>query len=156
MFRMFSFLPPIGSYVLALGVLGGTYYLQASMLAANPDTDVNKIWLVGGILAFLLAFGGFQRGLEQKGEAMKPRVSSSDVLEKLTHPETGMANPDLDVPSHAYHEPDANSPLGRLRARSNPGQHEPDFDSRSQVWDEPEMETSRPRLRTRSRPIEQP
>ena len=120
MFRMFSFLPPFASYVLALGVLGGTYYLQAAMLASDPDSDVNKVWLVGGILAFLLAFGGFQRGLEQRSEAMKPRVSSSDVLQKLTPTETGAVDSDLEVPPPSLHGPEANSPLGRLRARSEP------------------------------------
>jgi hypothetical protein len=117
---MFSFLPPVGSYILALGVLGGTYYLQAAMLAADPETDVNKIWLVGGILAFLLGFGGFQKSIEMKSEAMKPRVSSSDVLQKLSPSETGVADHDLDVPPPSLHGPEANSPLGRVRARSNP------------------------------------
>lgn len=120
MLRMFSFLPPIGSYILALGVLAGTYYLQDAMLASNPDADVNKVWLIGGILAFLLAFGGFQRSIEMRSEKMQPRVSSSDVLQKLTPTETGMADPELDVPPATVHAPEADSPLGRLRARSNP------------------------------------
>ncbi len=120
MFRMFSFLPPIGSYILALGVFGGTYYLQSAMLAENPEADVNKIWLVGGILAFLLGFGGFQRSIEMRSEAMQPRVSSSDVLQKLTPSETGTPDNDLEVPPPTLHGPDADSPLGRVRARSNP------------------------------------
>lgn len=122
MFRMFSFLPPFASYVLALGLLAGTYYLQAAMLASDPDADVNKVWLVGGILAFLLAFGGFQRGLEQRSEAMKPRVSSSDVLQKLTPTETGAVDAELEVPPPSLHGPEANTPLGRLRARSEPAE----------------------------------
>lgn len=120
MFRMFSFLPPIGSYILAIGVLGGTYYLQAALIAENPDTDVNKVWLVGGILAFLLGFGGFQKSLELRGEAMKPRVSSSDVLQKLTATEPVDVHSDVEAPPPSLHAPDADSPLGRLRARSNP------------------------------------
>jgi hypothetical protein len=120
MFRMFSFLPPIASYILALLVMVATYYAQAGMLAANPDADVNKVWLVGGIVAFLLAFGGFQKSIERRSERMTPRVSSSDVLQKLTQKETGKPDPDLDIPVHPHHAPDANSPLGRVRARSNP------------------------------------
>lgn len=120
MFRMFSFLPPIGSYILAIGILCGTYFLQGEMLAADPEADVNKVWLVGGILAFLLGFGGFQKSMELKGEAMKPRVSSSDVLQKLTPTETGTADNDLEAPPPTFHGPDADSPLGRVRARSNP------------------------------------
>lgn len=120
MFRMFSFLPPIGSYILAVGVLSGTYYLQDAMLASDPDTDVNKIWLVGGLLAFLLAFGGFQRSIELRNEKMQPRVSSSDVLQKLTPSETGRADRELDAPPPSLHGPGADTPLGRIRARSNP------------------------------------
>jgi hypothetical protein len=117
---MFSFLPPFASYILALGVLGGTYYLQEAMIEADPEANVNRIWLVGGILAFLLGFGGFQRSMEQRGEAMQPRVSSTDVLQKLTPTETGKADIELDGPPEYAHGPDANSPLGRIRARSNP------------------------------------
>ncbi len=120
MLRMFSFLPPIGSYILAIGVLSGTYYLQAAMLASNPETDVNKIWLVGGIVAFLLGFGGFQKSMEMKSEAMKPRVSSSDVLQKLTSNEPVTQDVDLEVPPPSLHGPEADSPLGRLRAKSEP------------------------------------
>lgn len=120
MFRMFSFLPPIASYVLAILVMVVTFYAQAGMLAADPQADVNKVWLVGGIVAFLLAFGGFQKGIELRGEKMTPRVSSSDVLQKLTPTETGTVEPDLDVAAPVLHGPDADSPLGRVRARSNP------------------------------------
>ncbi len=120
MFRMFSFLPPIGSYILAIGVLAGTYYLQSAMVEADPEANVNRIWLVGGILGFLLGFGGFQKSMEMRGEAMQPRVSSSDVLQKLTPTETGNASAELDGPPDNTHGPDADSPLGRIRARSNP------------------------------------
>lgn len=120
MFRMFSFLPPIGSYILAFGVIAGTYYLQGVMLADNPEADVNKVWLVGGLLAFLLGFGGFQKSMEMRSEKMQPRVSSSDVLQKLTPTATGTADQNLEVPPQILHGPDADSPLGRLRAKSNP------------------------------------
>lgn len=120
MFRMFSFLPPIASYILACLVMVATYYAQAGMLAANPDADVNKVWLVGGIVAFLLGFGGFQKSIELRSEKMTPRVSSSDVLQKLTPTETGKADPELEIPVHPHHAPEADSPLGRMRARSNP------------------------------------
>ena len=118
MLRMFSFLPPIGFYVLAICVLAGTYSLQTTLQAGNPEVDINKLWLVGGILAFLLGFGGFQKSIENRAQASKPTVSSADVLQKLTPTETGQANPDLDVPPESVHGPDANSPLGRVRARS--------------------------------------
>lgn len=150
MFRMFSFLPPVGSYILALGVLGGTYFLQLEMLAANPDTDVNKIWLVGGILAFLLGFGGFQKSMEIRGEAMKPRVSSSDVLEKLTHGESGAPHAEPTMPSHMIHEPEGDSPLARVRAKSDPAAPHETIETR-QVG----AETPLDRIRARSTPIEQ-
>ncbi len=120
MFRMFSFLPPIGSYILAVGILAGTYFLQDAMRVADPTADVNKVWLVGGLLGFLLAFGGFQRSVEMRNEKMQPRVSSTDVLQKLTPTETGVADQNLNVPPASVHAPDADSPLGRIRARSNP------------------------------------
>lgn len=120
MFRMFSFLPPIGSYILAVGNLAGTYFLQDAMRVADPTADVNKVWLVGGLLGFLLAFGGFQRSVEMRNEKMQPRVSSTDVLQKLTPTETGVADQNLNVPPASVHAPDADSPLGRIRARSNP------------------------------------
>lgn len=120
MFRMFSFLPPIASYVVAIGVLSGTYYLQAGMLEADPVADVNKVWLVGGIIAFLLAFGGFQKGIENRSEKMQPRVSSADVLQKLTPTETGDKHETLDIAPQNMQALDADSPLGRIRARSNP------------------------------------
>ena len=119
MLRMFSFLPPIASYILALLIMVATYYAQAGMLAADPEADVNKVWLVGGIIAFLIGFGGFQKSIELRSEKMTPRVSSSDVLQKLTPTETGTTAPDLDVAPPSLHGPDADSPLGRMRARSN-------------------------------------
>lgn len=123
MLRMFSFLPPVGLYILAIVALGGTYFAQEAVLAANPEADINKIWLVGGILAFLLGFGGFQKSLEARDAANTPRVSSADVLQKLTPTETGAPDAGLEVPPPSQHGPDADSPLGRLRARSEPMEH---------------------------------
>lgn len=118
MLRMFSFLPPIGFYVLAILALVGTYSVHTTLLASGAEVDMNKVWLVGGIIAFLLGFGGFQKSLENREKARKPTVSSADVMQKLTPTETGKANPDLDIPPEYAHGPEANSPLGRLRARS--------------------------------------
>ena len=151
MFRMFSFLPPIGSYILAAGVLAGTYYAQAEMLAGNPDADVNKIWLVGGIVTFLLAFGGIQRSMEIRGEAMTPRVSSSDVMEKLTHGDVAEPRPEPEMPSHMIHEPAEDSPLTRVRARSNPAVSHEEAEPRHH----PAADTPLGRVRARSKPIEQ-
>ncbi len=151
MFRSFSFLPPIGSYTLAVGVLAGTYYAQAEMLADNPDADVNRIWLVGGILAFLLAFGGLQKSMELRGEAMTPRVSSSDVMEKLAHADMSEPRPEPDMPSHMIHEPAEDSPLTRVRARSNPTVSHDESDRRRQ----PAADTPLGRIRARSKPVEQ-
>lgn len=123
MLRLFSFLPPIGFYILAAAILAGTWSMHTSMLAANPQADTNQVWLVGGILAFLLAFGGFQKRMEIRAEAQKPRVSSSDVLQKLTPTETGKKDRDLDVPPTVSRQPDADSPLARVRARSAPLEH---------------------------------
>lgn len=118
MLRMFGFLPPIGFYVLAICALGAAYSAQEAVLTGNPDADVNKIWLVGGIVAFLLGFGGFQKSLEDRAAAQEPRVSSADVMQKLTPTETGKKDDDLDVPPSMSPGPDADTPLGRLRARS--------------------------------------
>ncbi len=118
MLRMFGFLPPIGFYVLALTALAATLSVKDAFLAANPDGDTNKIWLVGGIFAFLLAFGGFQKSLENRARANQPRVSSADVMQKLTPTETGKADRSLDGPPTMVHGPDADSPLGRIRAKS--------------------------------------
>lgn len=123
MFRFLNFLPPAGFYVFSAAVLATTWYIHGEMILADPEADTNKLWLVGGILAFLLGFGGFQRGLEMRSEAQKPRVSSADVLQKLAPMETGKADAELDVPPPSVHGPDANSPLGRLRARSEPLNH---------------------------------
>ena len=123
MFRVFSFLPPIGFYVLAAAVLAATYSLHANMMVTDPASDTNQVWLVGGILSFLLAFGGVQKHIEEREQAAKPRVSSADVLQKLTPTETGKTDGDLDLPPPTLHGPDADSPLGRLRARSNPLEH---------------------------------
>lgn len=120
MLRMFGFLPPIAFYVLAICALAATYSAQDAYLAVNPDADTNKIWLVGGIITFLLAFGGFQKSLENRAKANQPIVSSADVMQKLTPSETGKADRDLDVPPEMVHGPAADSPLGRIRARSEP------------------------------------
>lgn len=118
MLRMFSFLPPIGFYVLAICALSAAYSMQEAVLLTNPEAEVKQIWLVGGIMAFLLAFGGFQKSLENRAKAQEPRVSSADVMQKLTPTETGRKDASLDVPSPLATGPDADSPLGRLRAKS--------------------------------------
>ena len=118
MLRMFSFLPPIGCYALAAIVLGGTYSLYTSLEGVEGNLP-KQVLLVGGILAFLLGFAGFQKSSEQKGVAKKPRVSSEEVLQKLTPTETGLADPELDVPPQTMTGPADDSPLGRVRARSD-------------------------------------
>lgn len=119
MLRVFSFLPPIGSYILAAAVVAGTYSYHAAILAETPDADTNRIWLVGGIIAFLLVFNGFQKAMEDRGNAAQPRVSSADVLQKLTPSQTGTPDNDLDVPPPSLNGPEDNSPLARVRRRSS-------------------------------------
>ena len=119
MLRVFGFLPPIGFYILAVAVMAGTYSYHTSILAETPDADTNKIWLVGGILAFLLTFNGFKKAMEERGDAAQPRVSSTDVLQKLTPTQTGAKDGDLEIPPPSLHGPDENSPLGRVRARTS-------------------------------------
>ena len=97
MLRIFSFLPPVGCYALAGVVVAGIFSLQ-NMLENNGQPADSRIYVAGGIIAFLLAFAGYQKSIEQREEARKPRVSSEDVLQKLTPTETGVANPNLDVP----------------------------------------------------------
>lgn len=118
MLRMFNFLPPVGFFVLAICALMASYSLHQAMLASDPTIDTNKVWLVGGIIAFLLGFGGFQKIMENREKANTPRVSSSDVMQKLTPSETGKADRDLDVPPEQVTGPDADTPLGRIRART--------------------------------------
>lgn len=115
--RMFSFLPPIACYALAATVLIATYFTQVAIINATGMSD-SRVFVVGGIIAFLLSFVGFQRSLIQKEEANRPRVSSEDVLQKLSPKETGKADPDLNVPADIIDGPAADSPLGRVRARS--------------------------------------
>ena len=118
MFRMFSFLPPIGFYVLAICAAAATYSAQDAVLANNPDADVNKIWLVGGIVAFLLAFGGFQKSLENRAKANQPRVSSADVMQKLTPTETGTADRGLARAGRRRH--DEGDPASRVAHSTAP------------------------------------
>ena len=117
MLRMFSFLPPIGCYALAVGALVASYGLQMELVARGNPADT-RIYVVGGIVAFLLGFAGFQKSLELRENAAKPRVSSAEVLQKLSTPETGTADPELDVPPKTLSGPADDSPLGRVRARS--------------------------------------
>lgn len=117
MLRIFSFMPPFACYALSMAALGATYLAQMAMIENSGAADT-RIYVVGGIFAFLLAFVGFQRTLEQKEEASRPRVSSQDVLQKLTPTETGLPDPELNGPPEDLHGPAADSPLGRVRARS--------------------------------------
>ncbi len=117
MLRMFSFLPPIACYALSMVALVATYMAQMVMIENAGSADT-RIYVVGGILAFLLAFAGFQRSVEQREEAKRPRVSSHDVMQKLTPTETARPDAELDVPPTDIHGPSEDSPLGRVRARS--------------------------------------
>ena len=117
MLRMFSFMPPIACYALAIVAGAATYLAQMAMIENTGAAD-SRIYVVGGILAFLLAFIGFQRTLDQKEEASRPRVSSHDVLQKLTPTESGGPDLELNGPPEDLHGPAADSPLGRVRARS--------------------------------------
>ena len=118
MFRMFGFLPPIGCYALAAVVLGATYLAQTSLIEAGGVPD-SRIYVVGGILAFLLGFAGFQKSIWEREEAQRPRVSSSDVMQKLVPKETGLKDEELDGPPAQVSGPAADSPLARVRARSS-------------------------------------
>lgn len=117
MLRMFNFMPPIAYYGLSVVAVVATYLAQMMMIE-NAGAADSRVYVVGGIMAFLMAFVGFQRSIEQREEANRPRVSSQEVLQKLSTPETGMADPELDVPPEDLHGPSADSPLGRVRARS--------------------------------------
>ena len=118
MLRVFSFLPPIGFYILAIAILAAAYAMHSEMLAADPQANTNQVWLVGGIIAFLFGFGGVQKTLEEREEKNTPRVSSSDVMQKLTPSETGKADPQLDIAPRNVSGPGLDTPLGRVRARS--------------------------------------
>lgn len=118
--RIFSFLPPIASYVFAGAIVACTFYYQAEVTAADPTADVSRIWLIGGILAFLLGFGGFQKSLERRGEKLQPSVNSMDVLAKLNVKVTDEPVPEPEIVPTPDQWLDADSPLGRLRAKSNP------------------------------------
>ena len=117
MLRMFGFLPPIGFYALVVVVLVATYFIQMSLIEAGEAPD-SRVFVVGGILAFLLGFAGLQKAMVQREEAQRPRVSSSDVMQKLAPKETGLKDSTLDAPPETVHGPPADSPLARVRARS--------------------------------------
>lgn len=117
MLGMFSFLPPIAFYALAAVAVIGTYFTQVAVINATGMSD-SRVFVVGGIVAFLLFFVGFQRSLDQKEKASQPRVSSHDVLQKLSPKETGKADPELNIRLDELEGPSADSPLGRIRARS--------------------------------------
>lgn len=117
MFRMLGFLPPIGFYVLSAAVMAATWSVHDYFIEAGEPVDT-RIYVVGGILAFLLGFGGFQKTLENREQASRPRVSSAEVMQKLAPSETGKKDPELDGPPTELHGPSADSPLGRIRARS--------------------------------------
>lgn len=118
MFRMFSFLPAIGCYVLAIVAVVATYFFQMGLEEAGQPVDT-RVYVVGGLLAFLLAFAGFQKSLEDREEANKPRVSSADVMQKLAPKESGLPDADLDAPPETLSGPAEDSPLARVRARSD-------------------------------------
>ena len=69
MFRMFSFLPPIGCYALAVVAIVGTYSFQASLDSSEGNLQ-SQVMLIGGIVAFLLIFAGISKvaGTEKRGE----------------------------------------------------------------------------------------
>jgi len=117
MLQMFSFMPPVACYAMAAVVGAGTFSAQNMVVSAGNAPD-SRIYVVGGILAFLLAFVGYQRSLEKRDEAMKPTVSSDEVLQKLSVAETGQADSDLEARPQLVNGPPADSPLGRVRARS--------------------------------------
>lgn len=117
MFRLFAALPPFALYALAALTAVATWFLTSSFAVAGDPVD-SRWYVVGGILAFLFFFSGFQKSLEERQEAAKPRVSSEDVLQKLSPKESGMADKNLDVPPPDRHGPAADTPLGRIRARS--------------------------------------
>ncbi len=117
MLQMFSFLPPIACYGLAGAAVAGTFSVQAMLENAGYQAD-SRLYVVGGIVAFLLAFAGYQKSIANKERAQKPRVSSDEVLQKLSVKESGLADPSLDIPPENPSGPAADSPLGRIRARS--------------------------------------
>ena len=117
MLRMFSFLPPAGFYAFAGTAVAVTWWFYDSLTRAGEPVDT-RIFVVGGILAFLFAFLGFQRSIEEREERNKPRVSSDEVMQKLTPTETGRKDRSLDMPPPSAHGPAHDTPLGRLRARS--------------------------------------
>ncbi len=119
MLGMFSFLPPVGFYAFAGTAVAGTWWLHNLVVQAGEPADT-RIFVVGGILAFLFAFLGYQKSLEEREEKNRPRVSSDEVMQKLAPAETGRKDRSLDVPPPSAHGPADDTPLGRLRARSRP------------------------------------
>ncbi len=117
MLQMFSFLPPVACYGLAALSVAATFSVQTMLESAGYPAD-SRVYVVGGILAFLLAFAGYQKSIANRERAQQPRVSSDEVLQKLSVKESGLADPGLDIPPENPSGPAADSPLGRIRARS--------------------------------------
>ncbi|MCV6591390.1 MAG: hypothetical protein OIF48_00445 [Silicimonas sp.] len=118
MFNLFNVMPPVACYALAATSLIATYFTQIAVIESSGAPD-SRVYVVGGIVAFLLGFVGFQRKLEQRDAASRPRVSSSDVLQKLSPGQDGQAAPELNLRPDGLHGPDADSPLGRVRSRTS-------------------------------------
>ncbi|NNE87528.1 MAG: hypothetical protein HKN27_05580 [Silicimonas sp.] len=93
-------------------------FLEGRTAALTPPPMDYSGYIVGGLIALLLAFLGYQRSIEDRS-SRQPRVTSTEVMSKLSPMATGTADPDLDlVPPRTISKADPNSPLGRIQARA--------------------------------------
>lgn len=92
-------------------------YLDGRVAALTPPPLNYTGYMVGGLIALLLAFLGYQRSIEERSNR-RPRVSSTEVMSKLTPMAPGTADADLDlIAPRVTSKADPDSPLGRIQAR---------------------------------------
>lgn len=93
-------------------------FLNGREAALTPPPLNYSGYVAGGIIVLLLTFVGYQRSVEDRA-SRRPRVTSTEVMSKLTPMATGMADPDLAlVAPRRVSKADPDSPLGRIQARS--------------------------------------
>ena len=93
-------------------------FMNGREAALTPPPINYSGYVVGGIIVLLLTFVGYQRTLEDRA-SRRPRVSSTDVMSKLTPMAPGDAKPEFEMaPRQRTSKADPDSPLGRIQARS--------------------------------------